>query len=187
MTKRSRDYVRVPYSFLNECYDFDLDGGLSWKLRPMSHFKNGKVWQGWYTRCYNKPLGSVDKQGYLQVALHYNGKIQRLHVHRVIMSLYLKRDLKRGEVVDHINNDKTDNRLCNLRLVDHSVNALNTGLRINNNSGVKNISWCKQKSKWQVTMVILSKKSHVGFYEDSQEAIKNQSEMVPSPKRLGRK
>jgi hypothetical protein len=165
------DYVRVPHSFLKECYNYTDDGKLVWAMRPTHHFKNPEAWQGWFTRCYGKPLGSVDKQGYYQVALHYNGKIQRLHVHRVIMCLHLGRDLKRSEVVDHINRDKQDNRVENLRLVNHSVNALNTAPRKNNTSGYKYISWCKQKTKWQVSSTKPGKRVHVGFYETLDEAI----------------
>lgn len=171
MIKRESDYVRVPYKFLSECYWFSDEGVLYWTNRPMNHFKTSSAWKGWFTRCYGKPVGSLDKQGYVQVALHYNNKIQRLHAHRVIMSLHLKRDLKRTEVVDHIDGNRSNNKLENLRLVDHSVNALNTPPRKNNTSGEKHISWCKQKSKWQVSSVKLGKRKHVGFYSELADAI----------------
>lgn len=175
MKSRSSDYVRVPYNFLSECYGFTADGLLYWLDRPKAHFKTEAAWLAWKSRCLGKNPGSLDKQGYLQVALHYKGKVQRLHVHRVIMSLNLKRDLKRTEVVDHINQDRSDNRLENLRLVDHSTNALNTEPRVNNTSGHKNISWCRQKSKWQVSCKVGKSRKHVGFYSDLAEAVEAQN------------
>jgi len=166
-----QNYVRVPYNFLSECYEFDGVDSLNWKLRPESHFKTLNAWKSWKTRCFGKSLGSFDKQGYQQVALHYKGKIQRLHVHRIIMSLVLGRDLKRSEVVDHIDGNRANNSLFNLRLVDHSANAINTGLKKTNTSGVKNISWSKQKQKWQVSGQTGRKRTHVGFYKTLEEAV----------------
>jgi hypothetical protein len=169
--KREASYVRVPHSFLSECFDYTKEGVLLWKLRPKEHFKTLPAWKGWFTRCYNKPVGCIDLQGYYNFALHYNGKIQRLHVHRVIMSLYLGRDLERTEIVDHIDWDRTNNSLSNLRLVDHSVNAKNTSPRKNNTSGQKNIWWCKSKNKWQVSATRDKNKIHVGFYKNLCDAI----------------
>lgn len=174
MTKRGSEYVRVPYEFLSQCYGFQPDGSLYWRDRPKNHFQTEQAWLSWNTRCFGKAIGSLDKQGYVQVALHCNGKVQRLHAHRIIMSLHLKRDLKRTEIVDHINQNRSDNRLQNLRLVDHSVNALNTPPRSNNTSGHKNISWCKQKGKWQVSCVLGGNRKHVGFYTELSVAVEAQ-------------
>lgn len=174
MKKRGADYVRVPYVFLSECYGYTDTGHLYWLDRPKEHFQTEQAWLSWRTRCFGSVVGSLDKQGYVQVALHYDGKIQRLHAHRIIMSLHLKRDLSRTEIVDHINQNRFDNRLENLRLVDHSVNALNTPPRSNNTSGHKNISWCKQKSKWQVSCSVGGTRKHVGFYTELPVAVEAQ-------------
>lgn len=169
--KRDTTYVGVPYKFLNECFSYSEDGYLYWKLRPLSHFSTVTAWKAWHTRCFGKPVGSLDKQGYYNVGLHYNGKVQRLHLHRILYCLHMKRDLQRTELVDHINRDRKDNRLQNLRLVDHARNARNTDLRKNNTSGKKYIYWCKAKEKWQVSALVSGKKVHVGFYQRLEDAV----------------
>ena len=53
--------------------------------------------------------------------------------------------------IDHINQDKADNRLINLRACTHSTNMLNRGLRADNTSGVTGVSYNKAAKKWTVT------------------------------------
>ena len=55
-----------------------------------------------------------------------------------------------GKYIDHINNDKLDNRLENLRLCDNSENNCNTGLRANNTTGYKGITQRRGKFRVQV-------------------------------------
>jgi hypothetical protein len=44
--------------------------------------------------------------------------------------------------------NKSDNRLSNLRVADDSKNEMNKGIRSNNTSGVKGISFDKSRNKW---------------------------------------
>lgn len=52
--------------------------------------------------------------------------------------------------IDHINLDPTDNRLVNLRLATSSQNNANQGIRSDNKSGFKGVSWDKFNRKWLV-------------------------------------
>ena len=56
--------------------------------------------------------------------------------------------------IDHINNDKKDNRLANLRLVTVSQNNQNRGKQSNNTSGYKGVSWAKKSQKWEACIKI---------------------------------
>lgn len=73
--------------------------------------------------CYAsfRRKGSVDAKGYAVSSV--DGK-KRKH-HRMIMEQHLGRTLLKNEVVHHINGDKTDNRLENLELVDHTEHSNN--------------------------------------------------------------
>lgn len=60
-------------------------------------------------------------------------------VHRIVYSLHHKIDLSSTCVIDHIDRNRSNNKINNLRLVNQSVNILNTGLRKDNILGVKNV------------------------------------------------
>ncbi len=74
------------------------------------------------TKGYTKNRKAISKttQGYLCVG--YKGKIYLLHR---LAWFYVYKTLPLG-LIDHINKDKTDNRICNLRLATYSENAQNT-------------------------------------------------------------
>ena len=71
----------------------------------------------------NRPIGCKDlSTGYLETHLRIDGAVFKLRLHRVAWVLtygYLPKQ------IDHINGDKTDNRLCNLREVTRSENEAN--------------------------------------------------------------
>ena len=78
---------------------------------------------------------------------------------------------KYNEVVDHIHHPKTnenkyDNRKENLRIVTQSQNCMNQHIRSNNTSGVKGVSWSKEKNKWQVKITVNYKQIHIGFFDE---------------------
>jgi HNH endonuclease/AP2 domain len=71
--------------------------------------------------------------------------------------------------VDHINRNKLDDRLCNLREVTRSENAINTPARVSH--GEKNIYWNARDSKWRVIIMRNYKSKQIGTFESFEEAI----------------
>ncbi len=72
---------------------------------------------------------------------------QLVMVHRVVALAFI------GPIgtldVDHINHDRTDNRLSNLRIVSRSVNARNRkGANKNNRSGHRGVYWHPRQKAW---------------------------------------
>ena len=68
--------------------------------------------------------------------------------------------------IDHINGDKRDNRIENLREANRSQNMRNVKLKRNNTSGAKGVCWSKEKNKWVVRVSVNKKTIHCGYYED---------------------
>ena len=62
-----------------------------------------------------------DPNGYPNVCLCKDGVKKSYRVHRLVSRAFLG-DLPEGYCTDHINRDKTDNRLCNLRYVNYQEN-----------------------------------------------------------------
>ena len=56
--------------------------------------------------------------------------------------------------VDHINNDITDNRRENLRVVTHQQNQINQPRQKNNTSGYIGVSYCANRHAWDARLTI---------------------------------
>lgn len=69
--------------------------------------------------------------GYMQTG---GGNYKR-YAHRIVLERKLGRPLNKGELTDHINRDKLDNRRANLRVADKSINTINRDKRPDNTSG----------------------------------------------------
>lgn len=82
--------------------------------------------------------------GYLQTG----GGNHKRYAHRIVLERKIGRPLKKGELTDHINRDKLDNRRDNLRIADKSLNSVNRVIRPDNTTGYVGVYlyWPKE---WQ--------------------------------------
>lgn len=72
------------------------------------------------------------------------------------------------ERLDHINGDRLDNRIDNLREVTNQENLKNSKRFSTNTSGFTGIS--KYKDKWRAYIVVDGKQKHLGVFDDIEEA-----------------
>ena len=86
--------------------------------------------------------GSVLANGYRQVVFNK----QFYKAHRIVWALH-HGDPGRS-LIDHINGDKGDNRVANLRLADHAGQQQNRPRQGNNKTGVKGLSWSARRGQW---------------------------------------
>ena len=110
-----------------------------------------------------EPVGTLAPNGYLIVSFF----CKRLYVHRMIWEWHY------GEptgLVDHINSIKTDNRIENLRHVDHSTNRLNQNdsLRSDNTSGYRGVCWTGHN--WKARITVNGKVKQIGVFNSKKEA-----------------
>jgi hypothetical protein len=75
-------------------------------------------------------------------------------------------------VVDHINNDGTDNRWINLREASPSQNQWNRRLSRNNSSGVTGVYFDRSRNNWRSFIYINNKCRELGRYPSKDTAIK---------------
>jgi hypothetical protein len=89
------------------------------------------------------------------------------YLHRIAYSICHEVVVTPDDVIDHINGDKTDNRITNLRKVTHSENNLNRKYK-SNISGCVGVGYYKHgKKPWQVRLG----KTYLGCYETIEEAL----------------
>lgn len=73
--------------------------------------------------------------------------------------------------LDHINGDKSDNRIANLRDVSRKVNCENQRRpQRNNTSGFLGVSWAKNEKKWKAQISHSGKKRAIGYFSSPEKA-----------------
>jgi hypothetical protein len=137
---------------VKECLDYDPEtGAFRWKIKPAGRNKIGSV------------AGGVSSSGYWCIALDGN----RFGAHRLAW-LYVHGVLPPADI-DHINCDRLDNRLANLRLATRSENMRNSrGLP--SASGLKGAHWRAHRKPWRSSIRKDGKRLHLGCFATAEEA-----------------
>lgn len=95
-----------------------------------------------------------------------------IKMHRFIYELEYGVNLEKHEHIDHINQNKIDNRIENLRLscLGSSINQINVGLRADNTSGYKGVVWRERNKKWEAKISYKGKRIWIGSFENKEIA-----------------
>ena len=157
---------------LRRLIDYDpATGEMRWKQRPAWLFAPGKQTRAVKAMSYNTrhagglAFTAVGTHGYLtgQCLGHH------LLAHRIIWALV--HGQWPVQKIDHINGDKTDNRLCNLRAVDNVGNAQNMRRSKANRSGATGVYWSAQRDCWHAIIHTQGRTRHLGFHSSFDDAI----------------
>lgn len=94
----------------------------------------------------------------------------RHYAHRVLWTTF-NGPIPEGMQIDHINGDKQDNRLSNLRLVSNRENSMNVSKCHRNSSGLVGVHWETRRNKWLANAMIEGKTKYLGRFDDWFEAV----------------
>ena len=137
--------LAISHDYVLSAFDYQ-DGNL---IR-----KTGRVNEiGQIAGCLHKGKGYI----------HVKIKAKCFKAHRLVF-LYHHGYLP--ECVDHIDGDKTNNKIENLRAATKEENCQNQKIRSTNKSGCKGVRWNSLSKKWQVGICKNYKNIHLGMYED---------------------
>ena len=108
--------------------------------------------------------------GYIRILI--NKKTYSLHrlVYKYFNPDWDITDTSSNNQIDHININPLDNRIENLRVVNHSQNMRNKKKRQNCSSKYRGVCWEKRNSKWKAAICINSKVKHLGYFINEEEA-----------------
>src|SRR5690554_5553856 len=110
-----------------------------------------------------------NSSGYLTVSLWKNNKGKTFRIHYLVAIAFLNHKPKGYElVIDHIDENKKNNNLSNLRLV---TNRFNTTRNLKNTSSkYVGVHWHKSYEKWQSLITINGKQIYLGRYDNEYDA-----------------
>jgi hypothetical protein len=123
-------------------------------LHQIFEYKDGEL----FRLKNNKKVGSNHIKGYKHTTIKGKPYLN----HRLIYMMFY------GVIppeIDHINGNRSDNRIENLRPANNK-NQQNAKIRKDNKSGAKGVYWFKELKKWKVDVATNGKRKYIGVFED---------------------
>lgn len=138
---------------LKELLHYDAETGIfTRKVRTANRTRVGEI------------VGSRHSGGYVCMCIDGNKQL----AHRLAW-LYVHGKFP-DEQLDHINGDRSDNRLANLREANNKQNQENIGLRANNSTGFRGVSFNTQSGKFEAYVQHNGRRIYAGRFEDAEQA-----------------
>jgi len=122
-----------------------------------------KIWAR--RHIVGEQIGTLTKNGYLSFGINNNEYL----VHRI--AYFIHYNIMPPEQVDHINHNRCDNRIDNLRLVSKFENQQNMSLSKRNDSGIVGISFDNSRKKW-IAQIRENRKTHMKRFSTKFGAIR---------------
>lgn len=138
---------------VRDVLNYDPNTGiLRWRVATGKKARPGKV------------VGCTD--GHRRVLVGIDGYRTRAHI---LVWVWVHGEWP-SMMIDHINGDPSDNRLCNLRLATPSQNQANRRRRCDNCSGLKGVHLHRQTGKWRAQIRVGGRSQHIGLFVSKEEA-----------------
>ena len=119
----------------------------------------------WNSKYPGREAGIINPRGYLRVCVDCV-----VHqAHRIIWAMHYG-EWPDGEI-DHIDGNKINNKIENLRSVSRVENGRNLALPKDNTSGVIGVSWHKQRKKWIARIKANGTYHYLGLFSNFDDAI----------------
>ena len=117
---------------------------------------------------------SIRGSGYLCIDVYDNKLRSTKPIHRLVAEAFLENTDDKN-CIDHIDRNRLNNHISNLRYATTSQNAMNKSIQSNNTSGIVGVYFCKDKNKWRAVIKKDRNPIHLGYFETKEEAIEARS------------
>lgn len=157
-----KEGVKISRERLMQVLDYSPDTGVfTWINGNSRNVNQGDI------------AGYKNSRGYIKIRVG-----SRLFFAHRLAWIYVYGEDIDGHEIDHINGDKSDNRICNLRISSHQQNMFNMKKKSTNKSGVKGVHFDKRCNKWRAQTSINKKRVHIGLFDTIESAEKAISEFM---------
>ena len=147
-----------------------VDGFLNYQISNIGNVRNAN------TGRILKPR--ENRYGYLIVDIRADDKPRTCTIHRLVAKSFIPNTDNKAQV-DHIDNNKLNNCVNNLRWAtnqDNQRNQLKTTK--NTTSTYIGVYWDKQRKKWKAQIRLNNKSTHIGRFDDPKDAARAYNERV---------
>ena len=144
----SNNTEMLTQEYLKSILHYNQDTGVfTWKVSKAQRIKSGDV-AGWVHNGYTEiEINNKKYKAHRLAWLYVNGEIPK-------------------KLIDHIDGNRSNNKISNLREATHQTNSENYKMPRTNKSGVKNVSWYKNFNKWVVSISVKKTKKTIGYFDD---------------------
>lgn len=157
------------YDIVKTCLYYDPETGLfTHTMRPREMFTTDRNWKKWNTRFAGKRAGRFSVNKWNGKLYGYITLLNKSYMYHRIAWLYVHGVLP--DVIDHINGDPTDNRLCNLRNVTPLENSRNMRRHKRNVTGISGVVIHCRNGRYVAQISIEGKGKYLGTTPDFFEA-----------------
>lgn len=160
-----------PVELLHKILRYEPETGkLFWRHRPVEMFSDGKFSAERAAAMWNGRFAGKEAFTAKTADGYPNGRFAGVtyRAHRVVWAMCKGKPPMRH--IDHINGDRADNRIKNLRDVSNHENTKNRFRRQDNTSGAVGVVWKKQAQKWTAKIGVAGKTLHLGYFESFEAA-----------------
>ena len=137
---------------LRTLLSYDVDTGVFTWRATRRNCKQGAV------------AGTLDAKGYRRISV--DSKVYLAHR----LAWFYKTGHWPVCELDHINRQRDDNRISNLREANRTINTQNTNLRKDNPTGYRGVGWHKASNKWRARIQVNGKMLELGYFDDVEAA-----------------
>lgn len=118
----------------------------------------------------------ISKNGYCICSLSIDGIIHTLSIHRLVYIAFIS-SIEEGYEIDHIDRNRQNNNVSNLRIASRTFNNYNQNKKENTTSKYKGVSWCNTKQRWRCSIKINGKQIN-RYCKTEEDAGRKHDELV---------
>lgn len=143
MANKPKD-SRVDKSIIRDALEYNYKtGDLIWKKRPRFHFKTRTAMNNFNKRWAGSLIRNIGNDGYYRLSIDHH----RYKAHRIIWFLHY--GSFPSQYIDHLDGNKLNNKIDNLRDVTIQENAKNTKINVKSKTKIMGVGWHKMSKKWR--------------------------------------